>query len=137
MTIGAPAFDPAPTRSRPALLIDSDADCREALGLLISDVPGIGPVWPAARLDDALRIAREEQPAIVYLDCPRCPEAMAIVQALRAAAPAAALALLCLYPERLPPALAAVVDQCVHKDVTYAELAALTQRLLAERRRAG
>ncbi len=121
-------------RSTPALLIDPDEDCREALGLLISDIPGIGPVWTAAALDEALRTVRDERPAIIYLDCPRCPEAIAIVQTLRAAAPATAIVLLCIYPERLPAAIAHAVDHCIHKDVSYAELKALTLRLLTTSR---
>lgn len=121
-------------RNIPALLIDPDEDCREALGLLISDVPGVGPVWTAAALDEALRIVRDERPAIVFLDSPRIPESVEIVQTLRAAAPDAAIVLLCLYPERMPAAIASAVDRCVHKDVSYAELEALTLRLMAEAR---
>lgn len=121
-------------RNIPTLLIDPDEDCREALGLLISDVPGVGPVWTAASLDEALRIVRDERPAIVFLDSPRSSESVEIAQTLRAAAPDAAIVLLCLYPERMLPALAIAVDRCVHKDVSYAELEALTLRLLAQDR---
>lgn len=118
-------------RSVPALLIDPDEDCREALGMLISDIPGVGPVWTAAGLDEALLILRVERPAIIYLDCSRCLIAGEAVQALRAAAPDAAYVLLCIYPERIPSALASEVDQVLHKDVTHAELESLTLRLLA------
>jgi len=121
-------------RSIPALLLDPDEDCREALGMLISDVPGVGPVWTAAGLADALRIVRDERPAIIFLDCPRSPKTVEVVEALRAAAPDAAIVLLCIYPERMPAAVTTTVDRCVHKDVSYAELEALTLQLLAGNR---
>jgi len=124
------------TKSAPApvLLIDADEDCREALGMLIDDIPGVGPVRTAASATDALPIARAESPAIIYFDAPRTPDSVDAVKALRAASPGSAVILLCLYPEHLQPGMAAVVDHCLHKDVSYAELESITLRLLADAR---
>ena len=124
------------TKSAPApvLLIDANEDCREALGMLIDDIPGVGPVRTAASATDALPIARAESPAIIYFDAPRTPDSVDVVKALRAASPGSAVVLLCLYPEHLQPGMAAVVDHCLHKDVSYAELESITLRLLADAR---
>lgn len=122
---------PAPA---PVLLIDADEDCREALGMLIDDIPGVGPVWTAGSALDALPIAFAERPAIIYFDAPRTADSIDVVRRLRDASPHSVIVLLCLYPEHLTPAMAAIVDHCVHKDVSYAELESITLRMLAKAR---
>jgi DNA-binding NarL/FixJ family response regulator len=130
------ANTPQPTPATNILLIEHDADCADALEVLLAGLPRVRAVRSASTAQLALAdIKLGHTPDVILLSA--CAEAHALlanIQALRAAAPGAAIVLLSLYPAALSANVAALVDAAISKDTRRVELVELLARLRGSRR---
>jgi DNA-binding NarL/FixJ family response regulator len=122
---------PRPTSTTNILLIEHDADCADALEVLLAGLPRVRTVRAASTAQLALAdIKLGHAPDIIMLaSCTASHALVATIQALRDAAPSAAIVLLSLYPAALSADVSALVDAAISKDTRRVELVELLARL--------
>jgi DNA-binding NarL/FixJ family response regulator len=127
---GASAPSPA-SQTTNILLIEHDDDCADALDVLLSGLPGVRTVRAARTAQLALAdISGGHAPDVILLaSCAEAHALLATIQALRLAAPGAAIVLLSVYPEALQADVAALVDATISKDTRRADLVRLLRQL--------
>ena len=122
---------PRPTSTTNILLIEHNEDCADALEVLLAGLPRVRTVRATSTAQLALAdIKLGHAPDVILLgSCGETHALVAIIRALRAAAPGAAIVLLSLYPEALSADVAVLVDAAISKDTRRVQLVELLAQL--------